>query len=52
MKQISILFLISIFFFTKLFADEQSQFLKWKKEFKKFSFNRGISEITFDTSDE
>ena len=50
MKQINIFFLISIFFFTNLFADEQSQFLKWKKEFKTLALSKGISEITFDTA--
>ena len=50
MKQISIFFLILIFFSTKLFADNNSEFLKWKNEFKTLALANGISEITFDTA--
>ena len=49
MKQISIFFLILIFFSTKLFADDNSEFLKWKNEFKTLALANGISEVTFDT---
>ena len=50
MKQISIFFLILIFFSTKLFADNNSEFLKWKNEFKTLALANGISEETFDTA--
>jgi len=49
MKQISIFFLILVFFYTNLFADENSQFLKWKKEFKTLALANNISEKTIDT---
>ena len=49
MKLISISFLIIIFFFTKSFTDEQTQFLKWKNNFKTVALNNDISETTFDT---
>ena len=47
MKQISIFFLISAFFFTKLLADN-SDFLIWKKNFRAYALNKGISKVTFD----
>ena len=50
MKQISIFFLILIFFSTKLLADDNSEFLKWKNEFKTLALANGISEVTFDTA--
>ncbi len=49
MKQISIFFLILIFFSTKLLADDNSEFLKWKNEFKTLALANGISEVIFDT---
>ena len=49
MKLISISLLIVIFFFTKSFTDEQTQFLKWKNNFKTLALNNDISETTFDT---
>ena len=49
MKQISIFFLISIIFFSKSLANEQSQFLDWKNDFKDRALKNDISEITFDT---
>ena len=48
MKQISIFFLISIFILSKLYSDERSDFLVWKKEFKTLALSKGISEKTFD----
>jgi len=48
MKKISIFFLVLIFFSTKIFADNQSQFLNWKKDFKTLALSKGISEKTFD----
>jgi len=48
MKQISIFFLISIFFFNDLNANEQEDFLKWKKNFKNLALANNISEITFE----
>ena len=49
MRKISIFFLVLILFSTKIFADEQSQFLNWKKDFKTLALAKGISEETFDT---
>ena len=48
MKQISIFFLISIFILSNLYADERSDFLVWKKEFKTLALSKGISEKTFN----
>ena len=48
MKKISIFFLFLIFFSTKIFADNQSQFLSWKEDFKTLALSKGISEKTFD----
>ncbi len=49
MKQISIFYLISIFFFTNLLADDQKNFLIWKNNFRTVALDNGISENTFDT---
>ena len=49
MKQISIFYLISIFFFTNLLADDQNDFLIWKNNFRTVALDNGISENTFDT---
>ncbi len=49
MKQISVLFLILVFFTKFLHADDQVEFLKWKKGFKDLALKNNISEITFDT---
>ncbi len=49
MKQISILLFFLILLSTKLFADGESDFLNWKKEFKNLALENGISEKTFDT---
>ena len=48
MKRISIFFLISILFFNNLNANEQEDFLKWKKNFKILALANDISEITFE----
>ena len=48
MKQISIFYLISIFFFTNLLADDQNDFLIWKNNFRTVALDNGISENTFD----
>ena len=49
MKQISIFYLISLFFFTNLLADDQNDFLIWKNNFRTVALDNGISENTFDT---
>ena len=49
MKQISIFILILLFSVAKLFADDDSEFLIWKNEFRNLALNKGISETTFDT---
>ena len=48
MKKISIFLLIYLFSFLNLFADDQNEFLKWKKDFKKIALDNNISENTFD----
>ena len=47
MKQISIFFLILILS-SKLIADDQLEFSKWKDNFKKLALANGISEKTLD----
>ena len=49
MKQIKIIFLFSVIFISNLFAEEKSDFLNWKKDFKQLALAEGISEKTFDT---
>ena len=49
MKQINIYFLIFIFSFSSLFADNNENFLEWKKNFKRIALSNEISEKTFDT---
>jgi membrane-bound lytic murein transglycosylase B len=49
MKQINIYFLIFIFSFSSLFADNNENFLEWKKNFKRIALSYEISEKTFDT---
>ena len=49
MKLINIFFLIVIFSFTNILADDRVNFLKWKKDFKILALKNGISETTFDT---
>tara|TARA_Y100000389_G_scaffold147132_1_gene145962 strand:+ start:7394 stop:8395 length:1002 start_codon:yes stop_codon:yes gene_type:complete len=48
MKQINYLFLILIFSFSTLLADDDLNFLEWKKNFKKLALSKNISENTFD----
>jgi len=49
MKQISIFFLILILSFSKLIADDQLEFSKWKDDFKKLALANKISEKTLNT---
>ena len=49
MNKINFFFLVFIFYFSKLFADDQLEFLKWKNDFKNLALANDISEITFDT---
>ena len=48
MKQISILLLVLVSFFSKSYADNNLEFLKWKKDFKNLALSNNISEITID----
>ena len=48
MKQISILLLVLVSFFSKSYADNNLEFLKWKKDFKNLALSNEISEVTFD----
>ncbi len=48
MKKISIFFLIFLNYFSISLADQQTEFLKWKKDFKSLAINSGISENTFN----
>ena len=48
MKLINIIFLILLFFLSSAFADQQIEFLKWKKKFKTLALSKNISESTFD----
>ena len=48
MRKISFFFLIFILTFSNSFADNQINFLKWKKNFKVLALNNGISEKTYD----
>ena len=48
MKQIRIFFLVLSFSFTNLFASEESDFLKWKDQFKILALENDISEKTFN----
>jgi membrane-bound lytic murein transglycosylase B len=50
MNKINIFFLFFIFSFSSLLADEQLDFLKWKKNFKILALKNNISENTFDTA--
>ena len=49
MKQISIFIFICLFLISKVFADDQIDFIKWKKNFKNLALKNNISETTFDT---
>ena len=48
MKQINIFFIIILFSFSNLIADETNDFTIWKEKFKKLAMSNNISEITFD----
>ena len=48
MKLISYLFIFTIFIFTASLSDNQTDFLNWKKSFKKIALQNDISEKTFD----
>ena len=49
MKQIKIALLFLFFLICNSFADDESKFLKWKKDFKILALKNEISESTFDT---
>ena len=49
MKQISIFIFICLCLISKVIADDQIDFIKWKKNFKNLALKNNISEITFDT---
>ena len=48
MKQINIFFIIILFSFSNLIADETNDFTIWKEKFKKLAMSNNISETTFD----
>ena len=48
MKLINYIFIIMIISFTQSLADNQSDFLVWKKNFKKIALQNNISEKTFN----
>ena len=48
MKKISVFFLVFIFSYTNLFADENLDFYEWKKNFKTLALKNDISEKTFN----
>ena len=48
MKKIKIFFLILFFLNSNLFANETTDFEKWKKDFKQRALANNISEKTFD----
>tara|TARA_B100000767_G_scaffold173008_1_gene161947 strand:- start:1895 stop:2896 length:1002 start_codon:yes stop_codon:yes gene_type:complete len=48
MKQINIFFLIIIFSFSNLSANDQKDFSLWKEKFKKLALSNNISATTFD----
>ncbi|MDC3087692.1 lytic murein transglycosylase [Candidatus Pelagibacter sp.] len=48
MKLINFFFFIIIFSITNLYADQQSSFLEWKRNFKILALENNISETTFD----
>ncbi len=49
MKQINHFFLILVLSITNLFADDQIDFLEWKKNFRKIAIENDVSPKTFDT---
>ena len=48
MKKIKFFFLFLIFSFSSALADDQTEFIKWKKDFKNLALKNNISEKTFD----
>ncbi len=48
MKLIKYIFIIIIISFTSSLSDDQTDFQKWKKDFKKIALKNDISEKTFD----
>ena len=48
MKQISFFLLFLFFSFSNVTANDQENFLRWKKNFKVLALKKGISESTFD----
>jgi membrane-bound lytic murein transglycosylase B len=48
MKLINFFFFIIVFSITNIYADQQSSFLEWKKNFKIIALENNISEKTFD----
>jgi len=48
MRLISYLLIILFFTFSSVFSDDQSNFNKWKNNFKKIALQNNISEETFD----
>ena len=48
MKLINILFLIFLFSFSNILAEDKVKFLEWKKDFKTLALKNDISENTFD----
>ena len=48
MKKISIFFLFFVLSFSKVFADENLDFNKWKNDFKILALSNNISEKTFN----
>jgi membrane-bound lytic murein transglycosylase B len=50
MKLINYIFILIIFSFTSSLSDNQTEFLKWKENFKETALQNNISEKTFDTA--
>ena len=48
MKQINVFFLVIIFSITSVYANEELDFLEWKRNFKILALKNNISETTFD----
>jgi len=48
MKLVNFILVILIFSLTSVLADNQSEFIKWKKNFRKIALQNNISEETFD----
>ena len=49
MKLTSLIIIFLLFNFVSVFSDENIDFVKWKKNFKKIALQNNISEKTFDT---